>query len=257
MAAAAPAPTVSEDSPSAVPSWLPLESNPEVLNPFCKRLGLPDGWGFTDVWGLDDELLMMLPQPCVALCLLYPSTDISGPRREEIRTKVAAEAPPAPPAELFFLQQHDGIGNACGTIASIHAIASGVAAGHYALESGSPLGAFMGSTSGLGIADRGWELTKATALQELSDATAAAGQTEGAGTDDAQNQHFICFTCLGGTLYELDGRCFGSDGVAMPVNHGPSTPESFLGDAAKVIKEDFMTRTQSVNFNITALCKLD
>jgi hypothetical protein len=40
--------------------WLPLESNPEVLNPFVHRLGLPPDWGFADVFGLDPELLCMV-----------------------------------------------------------------------------------------------------------------------------------------------------------------------------------------------------
>ena len=29
--------------------WLPLESNPEVLNPFLWRLGVPADYGFSDV----------------------------------------------------------------------------------------------------------------------------------------------------------------------------------------------------------------
>ena len=31
-----------------------------------------------------------------------------------------------PPPGLFYVQQHDGIGNACGTIACLHAVANGV-----------------------------------------------------------------------------------------------------------------------------------
>ena len=57
-------------------------------------------------------------------------------------------------------------------------------------------------------AARGRALFGATDLQEMSDATAAAGTTEGAGTDDAQGQHFIAFVNCGGMLYELDGRNF-------------------------------------------------
>ena len=103
-----------EATKAAPPSWLPLESNPEVLNPFARRLGLPESWAFCDVFGLDEELLMMVPQPCAALCLLYPSTNISAPRREEFKKK-KAEQPAAPP-DLVFIQQHDGFGNACGKL---------------------------------------------------------------------------------------------------------------------------------------------
>jgi ubiquitin carboxyl-terminal hydrolase L3 len=97
----------------AVPNWLPLESNPEVLNPFVQRLGCASGWGFADVFGLDPELLMMVPQPCAALCLLFPSEKITQPRRKELRTKVAASggAKANTPDGIFFIQQHDDIGS--------------------------------------------------------------------------------------------------------------------------------------------------
>lgn len=81
--------------------------------------------------------------------------------------------------------QHDGIGNACGTIACIHAIANAAIEGNFAIGKG-PLQDFMSdSPSEAGM--RGQALLQATGLQELSDATAAAGETEGAGTDDAQD----------------------------------------------------------------------
>jgi len=241
-----------------VPSWLPLESNPEVLNPFCRRLGVPENFGFADVFGLDEELLMMVPQPCLALCLLYPSTNISKPRRQDLREKAKAASGPTRPDEVYFLQQHDAIGNACGTIATVHAATNAARSGAFALVEDSPLANFLARTEGLSVQERGWELGKETSLQELSDQTAAAGETQGAGTDDAQDQHFICFTHINGSLYELDGRTFDDEGVAFPVNHGPTTPETFLSDAARIIREDFMARDpESVNFNVTALCKLD
>eukprot|EP00316_Scyphosphaera_apsteinii_P009319 CAMPEP_0119312262 /NCGR_PEP_ID=MMETSP1333-20130426/25688_1 /TAXON_ID=418940 /ORGANISM="Scyphosphaera apsteinii, Strain RCC1455" /LENGTH=239 /DNA_ID=CAMNT_0007316857 /DNA_START=42 /DNA_END=761 /DNA_ORIENTATION=+ len=239
-----------------MPSWLPLESNPEVLNPFVQRLGLPDGWGFTDVFGVDPDLLMMIPQPCVALCLLYPSEHISKPRREELRATLSAQ--PSPPDQLFFMQQHDGIGNACGTLACMHAVANAAHAGVFSLRDGSPLAMFIEQTKSLTVSERGWELAKAKDLQEMSDATAAAGTTEGAGTDDAQNSHFICFVNVSGFLYELDGRTFDSEGVAFPVCHGATTADAFVFDAVTVIRDHFIARDpSSINFNITALCRLE
>ena len=102
---------------------------------------------------------------------------------------------------------------------------------------------------------------KAKDLQELSDETAAAGTTDGAGTDDAQGQHFICFVRCGDLLYECDGRNFDKsepDAIAQPFCHGATSEATFLADAAKIIRTDVMDRKPDcVTFNITALCKAD
>jgi len=55
--------------------WLPIESNPQVMNQFLHKMGMPTLWAMTDVYGLDDMLLDMLPQPVVALMLLFPIND--------------------------------------------------------------------------------------------------------------------------------------------------------------------------------------
>ena len=112
------------------------------------------------------------------------------------------------------------------------------AGGAFVLDSG-PLSRFVEKRRAWSYNERGWALAAASELQELSQATAASGETEGAGTDDAQGQHFITFVHIDGRLYELDGRTFGDDGVAFPVDHGATTGETFVSDAARVIREDF------------------
>nr|GEU32729.1 ubiquitin carboxyl-terminal hydrolase 3 [Tanacetum cinerariifolium] len=74
----------------------------------------------------------------------------------------------------------------------------------------------------------------------------AAGETE---ASDNVNDHFICYACVNGQLYELDGR------KTAPVSHGPSSPTSLLQDAAKVIKGMIARNPDSMNFNVIAISK--
>ena len=67
-----------------------------------------------------------VPQPCAALCLLFPSQNISQAHREAMRAKRPAGGS-ADDTPVFFLQQHDDMGNACGTIAAVHAVANAAA----------------------------------------------------------------------------------------------------------------------------------
>ena len=41
-------------------------------------MGMSKSWAFTDVFGLDDELLAMIPQPVKSLLLLFPINDKVG-----------------------------------------------------------------------------------------------------------------------------------------------------------------------------------
>ena len=53
---------MAEAKDEPLPRWLPLESNPDMLNAFAKRMGLPAGFSYVDVWGLDAEILAMQPE---------------------------------------------------------------------------------------------------------------------------------------------------------------------------------------------------
>ncbi|XP_047160514.1 ubiquitin carboxyl-terminal hydrolase 3-like [Vigna umbellata] len=67
---------------SSAKRWLPLEANPEIMNQFLWGLGLgEDEAECCDVYGLDEELLQMVPNPVLAVLFLYPITTQSEEER--------------------------------------------------------------------------------------------------------------------------------------------------------------------------------
>jgi hypothetical protein len=42
--------------------WPALESNPEILTNFLTGVGVPPTYSFVDVYGLDEDMLAMVPQ---------------------------------------------------------------------------------------------------------------------------------------------------------------------------------------------------
>ena len=42
------------------------------MNSFLRKMGVPAAWEINDVYGLEPDLLAMLPHPVLALLLLFP-----------------------------------------------------------------------------------------------------------------------------------------------------------------------------------------
>uniref|UniRef100_A0A452F7W2 ubiquitinyl hydrolase 1 n=1 Tax=Capra hircus TaxID=9925 RepID=A0A452F7W2_CAPHI len=242
----------------------PMEINPEVLT----RLGVAGQWRFEDVLGLEEESLGSVPAPACALLLLFPLTaqhclklgreaasqfhhpDYPGRlfillvsqhenfRKKQIEELKGQEVSP----KVYFMKQT--IGNSCGTIGLIHAVANNQ--DKLEFEDGSVLKQFLSETEKLSPEDRAKCFEKNEAIQAAHDAVAQEGQCR---VDDKVNFHFILFNNVDGHLYELDGR------MPFPVNHGTSSEDSLLQDAAKVCRE-FTEREQGeVRFSAVALCK--
>lgn len=234
--------------------WLPLESNPAVLNAFAKRTGLPEGWHFVDVPSLEPELLsFFLPQPCAAFILLFPCTpDIYRFRREEEKsTRALAAKGEGPPESVFFLQQHSCFGNACGTIASVHALSN---LSHIiSLDQGKEMAKFVEANETKSPDARGEALFKCQGLKESSDTAAVNREAQTvcpARDGPSLDHHFVAFVFADGKLVELDGTKW------APVSHGLSSPQTFVADVAKVVRTNFMqVQPDSIEFNLVALTK--
>uniref|UniRef100_A0ABI7ZR84 Ubiquitin carboxyl-terminal hydrolase n=3 Tax=Felidae TaxID=9681 RepID=A0ABI7ZR84_FELCA len=213
----------------------PMEINPEVLS----RLGVAGQWRFADVLGLEEEALGSVPAPACALLLLFPLTaQHENFRKKQIEELKGQEVSP----KVYFMKQT--IGNSCGTIGLIHAVANNQ--DKLEFEDGSVLKQFLSETEKLSPEDRAKCFEKNEAIQAAHDAVAQEGQCR---VDDKVNFHFILFNNVDGHLYELDGR------MPFPVNHGTSSEDSLLQDAAKVCRE-FTEREQGeVRFSAVALCK--
>mmetsp|Transcript_23071 Transcript_23071/g.49099 ORF Transcript_23071/g.49099 Transcript_23071/m.49099 type:complete len:281 (-) Transcript_23071:58-900(-) len=213
-----------------------------------KRVGVLGEWEFDDVFGLDAESLAMLPQPVLAICLLFPSKPVREGRRAalEARGEAAKQTPP----ETFYLLQHREFGNACGTIAAVHAIGNLSRSGILQLEEGSPIEAFLKEAASLDASDAGRALARAAPLHEASDEAARShrAQTRTPGRDDRVDGHFVVFLQVGSCLVELDG-CIGH-----AISHGEVPSGGFAGAVAGIIQKDFMAHAPGdPHFSVMAL----
>ena len=53
-------------------NWMPLESNPEVINSFISKMGLKtELFVFTELLSTEEWALEMIPKPVIRILLLY------------------------------------------------------------------------------------------------------------------------------------------------------------------------------------------
>ncbi|CAL7935331.1 unnamed protein product [Xylocopa violacea] len=228
-------------------SWIPLESNPEVMTKFLHKLGVPKDWSIVDVYGLEPDLLALVPKPVLAVILLYPLSkkgDNSLEDKEESDKGEDANTTKDP--DVFHMKQY--IHNACGTIALIHSIANNQDVIN--LQDGF-LKTFLDSSKNLSFTGCGKLLMESDGISTTHKVVAQEGQTEVPSEEMQVYHHFVAFVHKNGVLYELDGR------KSMPINHGPTSPETLLEDAARVCKEYMARDPEEVCFTVLALANSD
>ncbi|NP_001345364.1 Ubiquitin carboxyl-terminal hydrolase 3 [Zea mays] len=222
--------------------WPPLESTPAVFNQFVWSLGVPeDDVEFHDVYGLDADALDMVPQPVLAVVLCFPDPpqDASYPSEQLL---ISGEKETQD--QVYFIKQIESLGNACGTIALLHAV--GNASSKVNLVENSCLDLFFKSTATMDPYERAVFLEKDDTMARAHLLAANDGATE---LSDLIEEHYVCFVYVNGTLYELDGM---KDG---PIKHGPCSSISLLQDVVPVIKAIMCNIPNSINFNLMVLSR--
>jgi len=221
--------------------WLPLESNPEVMNKFLVGLGVPESWSIHDVLGLEEDLLAMVPQPVASVIFLHPINEKAESHKAEQQSSIESSGQDVS-ENVYFMKQF--VGNACGTVALLHAVANNL--NKIELEDG-PLKEFLEKTKSMSEEERGHELEKDEGISKAHEESAQEGQTEAPDRETKMDMHFIAFVEVDGHLYELDGR------KKFPVNHGSTTTDTLLADSAKICQEFIGRDPEESRFAVVAL----
>ena len=223
-------------------NWMPLESNPEVINPFIAKMGLKtENYCFQEMLGLEDWAMEMIPQPVLGVMFLYQCTPVQVAFKN---TQADQLDPTAVPNEIFYMKQFAQ--NACGTIALFHIILNSMPNHADMVTPNSYLTKFLSEAQTQAPEDRGKTFEKNEEIKTEHKGASQQGQT--AAQSDADS-HFIAFIPHNGRLWELDGM------KKCPVNMGPCSQEEFLAKACEEVKKYMQRDPDNLNFSTIVLAK--
>uniref|UniRef100_A0A2L2Y683 Ubiquitin carboxyl-terminal hydrolase n=1 Tax=Parasteatoda tepidariorum TaxID=114398 RepID=A0A2L2Y683_PARTP len=223
--------------------WLPLESNPDVMNKFLSSVGVPEEWSMIDVIDLEDEHIENLPKKVKAVLLLFPTGEQHDEHCKSEQEAIDAEGQVVSDRVYFMKLEAN---NASGTVSLIHAVGN-AADDELELSEDSSLKEFLERTKDMAPEERGQELEMDESLCVMHESLAKEGQTEAPEGDEEINLHFITFVSVDEQLYELDAR------KNCPINHGATSMDTLLKDAVAVCKKFMERDPENVNFSIMAL----
>lgn len=210
--------------------WVPMESNPEVINKFLHKVGVPKEFAVSDIHGLNlDDVKKEMPDQAKVYAFLF-----LFPKKIQAEDKGSEQM-----KDLFFVKET--FANGSGPIALIHAIANNAKKLH--LPEDSLLGKFIAEMKDKTPEERGQALEKNKKLMEIQ---VSVDPKAGAAGDSA-DFHYVSIICHDDTLYELDGTKVG------PKAHGSTKPETFVQDAAEACKKFIEAHPGQHGFSVLAL----
>lgn len=179
--------------------WAPLESNPEIFTAYMQKIGLPDEFGFSEVYGFDEELLTFIPGPVLGVI-----ANLEHLKRAEARVRgdASIEVP-------FYMKQSGTLDNACGIIAALHAVCNNLET-IQGVKPGSILERHLATTAGQSPEEKCTSLEENKEFQEAHREKAAEGGSRQAEQQSDVKHHYVAFVLTpDGKLLELDGTKVG------------------------------------------------
>lgn len=217
-------------------NWKPLENNPQVINEYISNLGFDtSNFVFQDIFSVEEWAQDMIQKPCLGLMFIFPITEISEKHRAEEKAAIVEHGQKVDD-DLFYMHQYAR--NACGTVGVFHILGNLPEEHRGLLTEGGKLKTFFDECQGKTYEERGNIFKGSKAVQESHAVAVQQGDSKQIEEEDAVDHHFISFVHHNGSLYELDGR------KAFPINHGPTTNDTFLADACTAVQQ-FMNRDSS------------
>lgn len=211
-----------------------MESNPEVMNAFLRRVGVKEQINVVDILGFDDELLQMIEGKVEGVLLCYP---LKGPTNNTVDE--------AAKKKLYFMRQT--IRNACATMAIIHLLANQCRDDDFKPDSS--IKEFIKESQQLEPEKKANKFENCETIATAHERSSVEGQTEAPPAEESVEYHFISIIYNNNIIYEMDGRKLG------PINHGPTTPETFLKDAIEVVKKFVNIDPSNPNFSMQAIIR--
>lgn len=240
------------------PTWIPIESDPEILTQLVRMIT------FTDHYLLDvpilhgaEEMGLFAGHTVKGFIFLY---EINEKTRAEVATSAGA---PDPPTDLFFMRQL--IRNSCATVAIIHAYMNSVGGDH---ETASLIKAFANEVKASESSPQkiGELFAANKAFKDLHLEHAILGQSGVPTGSDALanvNYHYVALVGREGVLYRLDGRCEKPLPMGEYVEDDEDKVEkaedeegklSFIGASIQALSSLIARDPDNYNFSVLAFC---
>ena len=175
--------------------WPPLESDPEIFNTYLRNIGLSYEHEFVEVFSLDIESLLMIPQIVLAVIV-----NISrGENKCNFDNMIKINYTDVP----FYMLQTGSLDNACGIVAALHAIGNNPK--NINIVENSILSQFYEKCKEKTPKERSEILENFQDFKKKHEVFSKEGQSKLCNNQSDVRGHYIAFAILNDKLIEFDG----------------------------------------------------